>query len=223
MVIEYDFGNGSTARYVQVNISDGQWHTLCMKHYGDSGSLTVDEAEHKFFTNSSLSVFKDFEVFVGMYVETGLVSLDLIQPSGLQGSIIEFQINGIEIDLIETEKNTGRNIGETQYMFCSNVKCANEGTCQESDKDPWFICNCPFGYSGQFCETPLPFCSPNPCNGGTCEEFNDRTFLCSCPLGAGGRFCHEGTELSVKRNNLYLITVFSLQCRAIHYNPIILE
>ena len=195
IVIQYDLGAGSTAHYLQVNISDGQWHMLLLHHYGDGGSLTVDDTEYQFSANSSKSVFEEFSAYIGMQDPLSLNFVDLIQPNGFQGSIIEFQINGIENDLTGNEKNIGRNIGQSPYSLCSYVMCENQGVCQGINEDPWFSCECSYGYIGEFCETSVPFCTPNPCNGGVCEEFGDRTFQCSCRLGTGGRFCEEGNNL----------------------------
>jgi hypothetical protein len=42
-----------------------------------------------------------------------------------------------------------------------------------------FICMCPAGYSGQFCENDINPCDPNPCQlNETCMMVNSQNFTC---------------------------------------------
>ena len=193
IVVQYDFGLNSTHHLVNASISDGQWHTLVLRYSETDLQLMVDEMQYSFPFND----FQDipvtvFDAYIGSLVESIPLFLELIQPNGFEGSVIEFQVNGIEISLIDAEVNIGRNVGQSPMVHCSYIMCMNGGVCSGIDNDPWFKCECPFGYSGEFCQVSLPFCSPNPCNGGECKEFEDRTFICSCPLGYQGRFCDQG-------------------------------
>ena len=192
IIIQYNFGSDSMHDFVNVGISDNEWHTLVLDHNQASTSLMVDDMVYNVSLNTTQSIEGVFDVYIGRLVDSLPVSPELIQPDGFEGSIIEFQVNNIEANLTDTDVNIGQNIGQSPMLFCSYVMCANEGVCMDTINDPWFKCECPFGYSGTFCEISLPFCSPNPCNGGKCEEYQDRTFMCSCPLGKRGRFCNEG-------------------------------
>lgn len=49
-----------------------------------------------------------------------------------------------------------------------------------------FVCQCPPGFTGQFCESRDP-CTPNPCqNGAQCIP-QGSTFMCQCPPGFSGQ------------------------------------
>ncbi len=194
VVIQYDFGSDSNYDYIDVDISDGEWHTIVFEYSMGNSYLIVDETVFTVYLNATQNIVGVYDVYIGLLVSLLPMSPDLIQPNGFQGSIIEFQLNEVEAVLTDTDVNIGLNIEQSPMLFCSYVMCANEGVCSDTNADPWFKCECPFGYNGQFCEISLPFCSPNPCNGGQCEEYNDRTFMCSCPLGNKGRFCNEGKQ-----------------------------
>ncbi|KAL9984300.1 hypothetical protein ACROYT_G006575 [Oculina patagonica] len=73
---------------------------------------------------------------------------------------------------------------------CSQVTCANNGTCFETAVGA--ICNCTDGFTGLHCEIPtLNPCQSSPCeNGGKCFS-NDSLYLCACPKGLTGRRCEE--------------------------------
>ena len=62
---------------------------------------------------------------------------------------------------------------------CKDVLCQNGGICING------LCDCPPGYSGQFCEVAPDLCAEVVCqNGGTCADG-----VCACPTGYGGTFC----------------------------------
>ena len=62
---------------------------------------------------------------------------------------------------------------------CEDVLCQNGGICING------LCDCPPGYSGQFCEVAPDLCAEVVCqNGGTCADG-----VCACPTGYGGTFC----------------------------------
>lgn len=192
LLVQFDFGLISFHRYINTSISDGQWHLLVLTYHDLQANVTVDNKLYTLLLNTSVPVMGAFDVYIGSLPDSLPQSFNLIQQNGFIGSVIEFQVQSVEIDLIDTDSNIGRNIRQSMTLFCSYVTCMNGGVCQDTIINPWFKCDCPFGYNGTFCEVPLPFCSPNPCNGGECREFHDRTFVCSCPLGYEGRFCDEG-------------------------------
>merc|ERR1719228_1146443 len=59
-----------------------------------------------------------------------------------------------------------------------------------------FVCECPEGYEGRYCEQYTGLCSRKPCqNGGHCT-LNDfwgamEDFVCECPEGFEGRYCEQ--------------------------------
>ncbi|PIK54544.1 putative neurogenic locus notch-like protein 1 [Apostichopus japonicus] len=65
----------------------------------------------------------------------------------------------------------------------------NGGTCIDSIN--MFLCTCPLGFEGDFCENNTNECYSDPCmNGGTCID-SINMFLCTCPLGFEGDFCEN--------------------------------
>ena len=60
---------------------------------------------------------------------------------------------------------------------CNNGQCIPQGGS--------FMCQCPTGFTGQYCETCDP-CSPNPCQAGQCVS-QGSTFFCQCPAGYSGQ------------------------------------
>ncbi|GIY05038.1 hypothetical protein CDAR_464701 [Caerostris darwini] len=75
----------------------------------------------------------------------------------------------------------------TPEDFCKQ-KCAH-GTCKELNREPWYECECPSGYSGQFCQA-FDACSLHPCkNNGTCRNTNDNGYICICDGNYSGPSC----------------------------------
>ncbi|PIK54543.1 putative neurogenic locus notch-like protein 1 [Apostichopus japonicus] len=65
----------------------------------------------------------------------------------------------------------------------------NGGTCIDSIN--MFLCTCPLGFEGVFCENDTNECYSDPCmNGGTCID-SIYMVLCACPLGFEGVFCEN--------------------------------
>jgi hypothetical protein len=53
---------------------------------------------------------------------------------------------------------------DVELKSCKQVPCKNAGTCVESSLFEGFLCLCPPGHSGVFCEKPLcdnKLCEPN--------------------------------------------------------------
>ncbi len=46
------------------------------------------------------------------------------------------------------------------------------------------------GWTGQYCQTNIDDCDPNPCsNGGTCIDGINGNYACACQWGFGGKHC----------------------------------
>ncbi|XP_071816734.1 uncharacterized protein [Apostichopus japonicus] len=77
--------------------------------------------------------------------------------------------------------------------------CQNGGTCRNSycsfDQTLDYFCECPIGFTGQFCDIPFDDpCQPNPCaNTAQCTSFNTY-FVCTCVGGFTGRTCEVPPE-----------------------------
>ena len=79
---------------------------------------------------------------------------------------------------------------------CEPNPCHNGGTCGISDDD--VVCECPSGYSGEFCEDDLDHCSPETCkNAGTCVEGDGVLVSCICPDCFDGDFCENDLEYCI--------------------------
>ncbi|KAL9984311.1 hypothetical protein ACROYT_G006587 [Oculina patagonica] len=76
------------------------------------------------------------------------------------------------------------------FPNCSQVACANNGTCFETAVGA--ICNCTDGLTGVHCEIPaFNPCQSSPCkNGGKCFS-NGSSYLCACPKGLTGQRCEQ--------------------------------
>ncbi|TRY96919.1 hypothetical protein DNTS_014275, partial [Danionella cerebrum] len=108
----------------------------------------------------------------------------------------------------------GRNC-ETDISECGSSPCVNDGVCLEFSwlalygtepqfparynpkQASGFICKCPPGFSGTFCEQNFTACTISPCeNGATCEDFLG-SYKCIClsepqqGLLYGGHNCSE--------------------------------
>ncbi|XP_065323813.1 uncharacterized protein LOC135930938 [Gordionus sp. m RMFG-2023] len=103
---------------------------------------------------------------------------------------------------------------EKYVSFCLSAPCLNGGTCSdaktletilpESHQDykdfntPKYVCKCPAGFSGDFCEITKDYCSSNisnnPClNDGMCK--NEATgYSCLCRQGFIGDNCEMVSE-----------------------------
>lgn len=72
-------------------------------------------------------------------------------------------------------------------------RCHNGGSCNTTDNE--FMCVCPAGYTGFFCEVEVDECLTSPCrNGATCIN-RPGDFYCHCPRGFTGSLCEEQTEV----------------------------
>ncbi|CAD5115618.1 DgyrCDS4573 [Dimorphilus gyrociliatus] len=77
---------------------------------------------------------------------------------------------------------------EKKSTACLSRPCFNGGKCEPMGIS--YMCNCPPGINGTFCEQFTP-CYSLPCsNGGTCRTMSDGiSYTCLCPEGYFGRTC----------------------------------
>lgn len=69
--------------------------------------------------------------------------------------------------------------------------CKNGGSCIKSPNDFNYMCQCPSGYSGTFCEI-FDSCSTFPClNNGVCINKGTFGFECNCTLNFYGKNCEN--------------------------------
>jgi hypothetical protein len=67
--------------------------------------------------------------------------------------------------------------------------CKNNGTCVDLDVGLEYRCECPIGYTGEYCETEINECESNPClNNGQCLD-RIGSYQCVCQIGYNGTNC----------------------------------
>lgn len=78
---------------------------------------------------------------------------------------------------------------------CSLAPCQNGGVCHYDGATA--SCECPSGFTGQFCEQNINDCPANACeNGGTCVD-GVNSYSCACPAGTAGEHCEIDLDLRV--------------------------
>lgn len=88
----------------------------------------------------------------------------------------------------------------TKTCFVSR-SCLNGGTC--IDRENYYKCVCPNGYTGANCQTKIHPCDSNPCmNGATCSN-KQSSWECVCPYGFTGPRCEVIYILEYRNINVY--------------------
>ncbi len=177
-----------------VRVNDEVWHTISVSRVESNLSLIVDG------TVIAASVPQDalLEYITPLYVGGVPFFSQVIreasqQIAGFSGCIRDFQIQGRRVDIVN-DALSGVSISQCSEPVCSYITCQNGATCVDMTTLPGFMCSCPAGYTGEFCETLIPLCIPNPCNGGLCSQ-EGVTFSCLCLLQTGGRICDQGIHI----------------------------
>ncbi|XP_074620014.1 uncharacterized protein LOC141878864 isoform X2 [Acropora palmata] len=76
--------------------------------------------------------------------------------------------------------------------------CNNSGQCipQEPRGQRNYRCQCPPGYTGQYCGTEMDECKSYPCLRGRCTDLLNN-YSCSCYLGFEGRNCDVDKDIYI--------------------------
>ena len=184
--------SGSVELRSQVVVNDSEWHAVEVQVDTQQASLLVDnEIERVSISRESPLIEADTVVYVGGSPDLSLLGSDVGQIMGLVGCVHDRAANGDSVELTVVP-HEGRDITQCSQPVCPYIQCQNGAQCSDTAEPPGYNCHCPPFFSGQFCETALPVCDPNPCLfGGLCRDEHP-TFGCQCPLGRAGRTCGEG-------------------------------
>ena len=89
---------------------------------------------------------------------------------------------------------------------CHNVTCRNNGKCIDLVAD--FLCVCPIGFDGRYCENNIDDCTNQSCIHGSCVDRVDG-FECQCGLGFAGRYCQVCQQINTSKYN-HFNSVFTI-------------
>ena len=193
VVFQFNLGSGDFSISSVSNISDGEWHLISIVKDGSGGYIFIDGVHEasNVLVGSFTQLNLNSPLFIGGLPDFSLLQDAIMQNSGFDGCIRDFQINNKSVGII-SDALFGVGIEQCLQPRCSYIICQNGGTCVEDADVSEFYCSCIDGFSGQFCELPDSLCVPNPCfSEGFCTQI-DNTFFCQCPLEQGGRLCEEG-------------------------------
>ena len=79
-----------------------------------------------------------------------------------------------------------------QGKQCGRSQCLNGGTCTNAERDGEYRCQCPIGWSGDYCQ--MRECPCNPCQGkgSLCVMGVTDQMICLCEIGRSGKLCEDG-------------------------------
>ncbi|XP_075057750.1 delta and Notch-like epidermal growth factor-related receptor [Mixophyes fleayi] len=81
-----------------------------------------------------------------------------------------------------------------EFDACHSHPCQNNATCSDLPQrhdGKNATCTCLPGYTGEYCDSLVDHCTPQPCRNGASCVTSLSGFSCQCPEGYLGSFCEE--------------------------------
>ncbi|ESO03052.1 hypothetical protein HELRODRAFT_80670, partial [Helobdella robusta] len=163
LVFRFDCGSGIGEIISHEPIKLMQWNYVLIRRHKWHASMVIN--------NSSVTSGKSKGNFTHINFCKNVYLGGLSTPNeSLVGTSLNFQgcvkglsLNGQPVDL-RTKMFAGhalesKNIGDCSSQVCRMIKCVNGGSCYENDIDK-FVCLCPLGTNGVFCEKKIRLNTP---------------------------------------------------------------
>ena len=168
-----------------LDVADGEWHSLSLKHHEANVELTVD----------SKQVSEDFSAsphnFLGSDIRRWSLGGFTTQPPGLDlqkfnGCMEDLNIDGIKLSLEGPNRfATLVTVGDQIAEGCPGSNLCVTNPCKDFSEKPY----CFLEWEKYTCISDAP-CKPNRCeNDGTCLPQKDGSFKCNCLANFTGDLC----------------------------------
>uniref|UniRef100_A0A3B5QJ30 EGF like, fibronectin type III and laminin G domains n=1 Tax=Xiphophorus maculatus TaxID=8083 RepID=A0A3B5QJ30_XIPMA len=160
----FNCGTGAAQIISESPVVLGQWHIVTIFRDGMSGWLRMDNDNP--ISGRSQGQYTKITFRSPLYVGGSPSAYWLVRATGTNrgfvGCIQSLTINNKATDIRPWPLGkalSGADIGECSDRVCDMVSCANGGVCFANRADD-YICLCPLGFKGAFCEESFSLSSP---------------------------------------------------------------
>ncbi|KAM9447076.1 pikachurin [Clarias gariepinus] len=152
----FDCGTGAGQIVSDSSVVIGQWHTVTLFRDGVNGWLRLDNNNP--VSGSSLGHYSKITFRTPLFLGGAPSVYWLMKAVGtnhsFHGCVQRLSINGRTTELRPWPQGhalSGADIGECSTSVCEDVVCKHGGVCYPTRADS-YICLCPLGYRGVYCE-----------------------------------------------------------------------